>query len=149
MNLTEVPLPLRSYSLTDQAAVVKQGNAVFGQSITPHPDSDIKLKSSTGIILGDVDTLLTGTSLHVLVERKRQHVSELDAAAIIFQMKQTRRRICCCGATSSKGVGSLPLECRVEQVIFSQSMEPAAIRQFHEAGIYVLSFADKLLLVPP
>lgn len=109
------------------------------------------MKSSTGIILGDVDTLLTGASLHVLVERKRQHVSELDAAAIIFLMKQTkeaytllRRHV-----IQGTGVGSLPLECRVEQVIFSQSMEPAAIRQFHEAGIYVLSFADKLLLVPP
>jgi hypothetical protein len=125
-------------------AIVKQSRTVFGQQLSADPCDDIKLKSSgSSEVLGDIDTLLTGPSLHVHVERKRRIISAADAAGVVYQMKQTelaykflRRHI----------VGDTC--CRFKQVVFAESMEPGASSQFLEAGIYVLTFTDMLLQSP-
>jgi len=94
-------------------------------------------------VLGDIDTLLTGPSLHVHVERKRQVISASEASGVISQMKETEKsyKLLC-----HHRVGNTV--CDFKQVIYAESMEPGAQSQFLEQGIYVLSRADMVLQSP-
>ena len=128
-----------------KCAIAKQSMLVFGEQLTPDPRDDIELKATgSSNIMGDIDTLLTGPTLHVHVERKRRLIHDADAPGVIYLMKRTelaykflRRHI----------VGGVT--CRFKQVVFAESMEPGALAQFLQEGIYVLSFGDMLLQAPP
>ena len=62
---------------------------MFGEDLVVHSRSDIKLKGEAGSSLGDVDTLLCGKTVHVLVERKAR-TGAVSAPGYIEQIKRTR-----------------------------------------------------------
>ncbi len=115
--------------------------AKFGVRLVAHAKSDIQLKEGTDI-LGDVDSLLIGDGLHVLVERKRK-VSTAVPAQIIEQVEATANAY---KKLKKHIVGGK--ECRVASVVFAESFHPDAIKAFTDAGIYVLTLPDMKIHTP-
>lgn len=101
-------------------SIAAQSLLVFGQQLMPDPRSDIKLIANRAT---DIDTLLTGPSLHVHVERKRKVISESEVSGVILQMMETEKSY---KLLRHHIVGDTV--CDFKQVIYAESMEPVHSR---------------------
>ncbi len=122
-------------------AVVEASLRVFGEALTADVRNDIPLKWE-GVVLGDVDSLFKGPTLHVLLERKRR-LGDMGCAAVIYQMNRTR-----------KAYSLLELDvvdkqqCRVKSMLYAEALGAQAQQELLKAGIYVLSGETMAILTP-
>jgi hypothetical protein len=120
--------------------------AVFGEALVADPRNDIRLRGGPRApVLGDVDCLFTGPTLHLLLERKRRLGEEHGAAAsAIAQIKTTRDAYRNLRLHVVQGA-----PCRVASMVFAEALDAAAQQAFLGEGIYVLCQADMLVHAPP
>jgi hypothetical protein len=120
--------------------------AVFGEALVADPRTDIRLRAGPRTpVLGDVDCLFTGPTLHLLLERKRRLGEEHGAAdSVIAQVKTTRDAYRNLRLHVVQGT-----PCRVASMVFAEALDVAAQQAFLKEGIYVLCQADMLVRAPP
>ena len=122
-------------------AVESASRVVFGEALSADPRNDILLKGQ-GVLLGDVDCLFTGPTLHLLLERKRRLGK--DTRAVITQVANTRKAYM---DLSMHEVGEV--ECRVVSMVCAEALSAQAQQDLLQAGIYVLHPADMRIHSPP
>jgi hypothetical protein len=122
-------------------AVESASRVVFGKALSADPRNDILLKGQ-GVLLGDVDCLFTGPTLHLLLERKR--CLGKDTRAVITQVANTRKAYM---DLSMHEVGGA--ECRVVSMVCAEALSAQAQQDLLQAGIYVLHPADMRIHSPP
>ena len=124
-------------------AVVEASLSVFGEPLTAEVRNDIPLRFE-GELLGDVDSLFRGPTLHLLLERKRRLGDGGGAANfVISQMNSTRL------AYSRAGLDVVDkCKCRVKSMVYAEAMGAQAQQEFLAAGIYVLCGETMAILIP-
>lgn len=124
-------------------AVVEASLSVFGEALSADVRNDIQLKFEEDL-LGDVDCLFKGPTVHVLLERKRRlGDTGGDAALAISQVKTTRLAYSKVGLDVVDG-----RKCRVKSMVYAEAMGAQAQQELLKAGIYVLSGETMAILSP-
>ena len=124
-------------------AVVAASASTFGEVLTADVRNDIALRCE-GELLGDVDCLFRGPTLHLLLERKRRLGNTGGAAAqVIAQMNATRQAYLRVGLDVAGG-----RKCRVESMLFAEALGDQAQQELLQAGVYVLCPVDMRILSP-
>ncbi len=128
-----------------KCAVEAASLALFGEALTADADNDIPLRDG-GRLVGDLDCLFTGPSVHLLMERKRRVAGGAhgSASSAIAQVRATRLAYTRLGRHMVGGRA-----CRVESMAFVEALDAAAQSEFLAAGIYVMSLADMVIHSPP
>lgn len=124
-------------------AVVEASLSVFGEALTADVRNDIPLKLD-GEPYGNVDSLLKGPTLHLLLGR---HWRLVDVGGIIdlviSRINLTRSAYSLVGQDVVDG-----RKCRVKSMVYAEAVDAQAQQELLKAGIYVLSGKTMAILSP-
>ena len=150
-NLQAEVARIKASSATDAKAVIESvkravvaaSAAVFGEALAADPRSDILLKWE-GKVLGDVDCLFRGPTLHLLLECRRR-VKASDVSLLLKQLAVTKEAYVRLGHSLVRGREAA---CRVECMVFAEAMDSAAQEALLGAGVYVLRKEGMRVIAP-